>query len=238
LSDPRASDQTRNIASILLQQQMQSQDPMRQLEMDYKRAQLDQLRNPQPDLTSGQREYNMAVQQGYQGSFMDYKRDLAEAQRAQTNITVGGDGAPGLGKLSADYGYVLDPQTRQPVIDPATGLPQAAPVPGSPASREIEEAERMRGEREGQGQRYGRIVLEDLGRVLDAVQCNPNLVAGPLGSMLSNLPGTGAHDVSSMLNTIRANVGFDRLKAMRSTSPTGGALGAVSDSENKMLQST
>ncbi len=238
MANPFMDEGTKAFAQAQLQQHMQGQDPMRQLQLE--RAQLENaaLRNPQPDLTTGQREYQMAVQQGYQGSFMDYKRALAEAQRQQTNITVGGDGAPGLGKLSADYGYVLDPETRQPVIDPATGLPQAAPVPGSPAAREIAETERMSQERAGQGQRYGRIVGEDIGRVLDAVEKNPNLVAGPIGSMLSQLPGTGAHDVSSMLGTIRANVGFDRLQAMRASSPTGGALGAVSDSENKMLQAT
>lgn len=238
LSNPFMDEGTKAYAQAVLQQHMQAQDPMRQLQLE--RAQLENaaLRNPQPDLTTGQREYQMAVQQGYQGSFMDYKRALAEAHRQQTNITVGGDGAPGLGKLSADYGYVLDPETRQPVIDPATGLPQAAPVPGSPAAREIAETERMKQERAGQGQRYGRIVGEDIGRVLDAVEKNPNLVAGPIGSMLAQLPGTGAHDVASMLGTIRANVGFDRLQAMRAASPTGGALGAVSDSENKMLQAT
>lgn len=238
LSNPFMDEGTKAYAQAVLQQHMQAQDPMRQLQMERAQLENNALRNPQPDLTTGQREYQMAVQQGYQGSFMDYKRDLAEAQRAQTNITVGGDGAPGLGKLSADYGYVLDPTTRQPVIDPSTGLPQAAPVPGSPAARELEEAQRMSQERAGQGQRYGRIVGEDIGRVLDAVERNPNLVAGPIGSMLAQLPGTGAHDVASMLGTIRANIGFDRLQAMRAASPTGGALGAVSDSENRMLQAT
>lgn len=156
-----------------------------------------------------------------------------------TNVNVNmGDGAPGLGKLSADYGYVLDPETRQPLIDPATGLPTAAPVPGSPAAQGIADAERMREDQSGQAERYGKIVLEDIGRVLEAVEKNPSLVAGPMGTMLSNLPGTGAHDVSAMLGTIRANVGFDRLQAMRAASPTGGALGAVSDGENRMLQAT
>ncbi|WP_447515814.1 hypothetical protein, partial [Clostridioides difficile] len=40
-----------------------------------------------------------------------------------------------------------------------------------------------------------------------------------------------------ILHTIKSNVGFDRLQQMREASPTGGALGAVSDNENVLLQS-
>jgi hypothetical protein len=44
--------------------------------------------------------------------------------------------------------------------------------------------------------------------------------------------------VKALLDGVRANIGFDKLQAMRAASPTGGALGQVSDSENKLLQST
>ena len=44
----------------------------------------------QPDMTAGMQEYQMAVAQGYQGTFLDYKRDLAMAGRPETNVTVGG----------------------------------------------------------------------------------------------------------------------------------------------------
>jgi len=57
------------------------------------------------------------------------------------------------------------------------------------------------------------------------------------GSVLAKLPGSPAHDLDSTLNTIRANVGFDALQKMRDNSPTGGALGQVSEQENKLLQS-
>ena len=55
---------------------------------------------------------------------------------------------------------------------------------------------------------------------------------------MSGVPGTKAHDLSERLGTIKANIGFDRLQAMRDASPTGGALGQVSEFENKMLQAT
>jgi len=56
--------------------------------------------------------------------------------------------------------------------------------------------------------------------------------AGPLkaGSLRANAEG--------YVQTIRSNVGFDRLQRMRDESPTGGALGNVSDLEVKTLQAT
>ena len=63
-----------------------------------------------------------------------------------------------------------------------------------------------------------------------------NFTAG-FGSSLSGIKGTPAHDLQASLDTIRANVGFDRLQTMRDSSPTGGALGQVSEQENKLLQS-
>jgi len=49
--------------------------------------------------------------------------------------------------------------------------------------------------------------------------------------------GTPAAIASSRLNTLKANVGFDRLQAMREASPTGGALGQVVVAELERLES-
>lgn len=42
-SNPWLSEQQRGIVNMMLEQQMQSQDPMRQLDMDYKRAQIEKM---------------------------------------------------------------------------------------------------------------------------------------------------------------------------------------------------
>lgn len=57
------------------------------------------------------------------------------------------------------------------------------------------------------------------------------------GANLAPIKGTAAHNLQAALDTIRANVGFDTLAKMRANSPTGGALGAVSERENQYLQS-
>jgi len=61
--------------------------------------------------------------------------------------------------------------------------------------------------------------------------------AGPGGVILDKFPGTTARDLESNLNAIKAVIGFQALQNMREASPTGGALGQVSDLENRLLQS-
>jgi|JI6StandDraft_1071083.scaffolds.fasta_scaffold02345_4 hypothetical protein len=57
------------------------------------------------------------------------------------------------------------------------------------------------------------------------------------GQKLMNTGGTAANDLRATLETIKANVAFDKLQQMRVSSPTGGALGAVSDKEMSLLSS-
>jgi hypothetical protein len=52
------------------------------------------------------------------------------------------------------------------------------------------------------------------------------------------VPGTKAYDLDKTVDTIKANLGFSELQAMREASPTGGALGQVAIQELAMLQST
>lgn len=85
-----------------------------------------------------------------------------------------------------------------------------------------------------QGDQQLKVVDQDIDRALKQAS---GWTTGTAGSVLSNLPGTGAHDLFNTLETIRANIGFDKLQAMRNASPTGGALGQVSEFENRLLQS-
>jgi hypothetical protein len=62
------------------------------------------------------------------------------------------------------------------------------------------------------------------------------LTNGFLGTLTELVWGSPAYDLVAQLETIRANIGFDKLQQMRESSPTGGALGQVSDRENRLLQ--
>lgn len=56
------------------------------------------------------------------------------------------------------------------------------------------------------------------------------------GSYLAALPQTDARDLRGLIDTMKSNAGFDKLNAMRQASPTGGALGQVSERELAFLQ--
>lgn len=57
------------------------------------------------------------------------------------------------------------------------------------------------------------------------------------GSLLSYLPATDATNFAAELDTLKANIAFSELTAMREASKTGGALGSVSDKEMGLLTS-
>jgi hypothetical protein len=82
------------------------------------------------------------------------------------------------------------------------------------------------------------IVGMEIGRARKAIAGKPFLPnTGFVGGITQNVPGTPAHDLQGILAGIKSNLGFDKLQAMREASPTGGALGPVSDYENRTLQS-
>jgi len=80
---------------------------------------------------------------------------------------------------------------------------------------------------------------EQAGRILQFASKAYGMVnattAGP-GALSKAVPGSPAYDLSKMLESVAANVSFGELQAMRAASPTGGALGQVSDFENRLLQ--
>ena len=61
---------------------------------------------------------------------------------------------------------------------------------------------------------------------------------GFIGANVGKIPGTDAYDLRKTAETIKANLGFQELQAMRDSSPTGGALGQVAVQELVALQST
>ena len=87
---------------------------------------------------------------------------------------------------------------------------------------------------------YKQATLSAITRIKDLLASesgfNPfDNLTGWTGSLLSAVPGTPAHDAFNSINTIEAAVGFDRLQKMRDDSPTGGALGQVTERELALL---
>lgn len=64
------------------------------------------------------------------------------------------------------------------------------------------------------------------------------LSTGMGAAVTENIPGTPAYNLRKTVDTVKANLGFDKLQQMREASPTGGALGSVTERELDLLQAT
>ena len=125
-------------------------------------------------------------------------------------------GNNGLGKPPAGYRYTADGSLE--------------PIPGGPKdmtskNKAISETAEMK----------AKLVTQ---KVDEALKETGFFSTGLTGEVLGMIPGTGAYDLDATLDTIKANLGFNELQAMRQASPTGGALGQVAVRELEMLQAT
>lgn len=125
-------------------------------------------------------------------------------------------------------------------IDPTTG--QAMPLGGFGRALGSIEAEKEKAQRQANKSKARNALLNferNVERNVKSIDKAINLISpysSGYGSMLSALPNTDARALNNLLTEIKARVGFDNLQQMRDNSPTGGALGAVSEMENKLLQ--
>jgi hypothetical protein len=169
-------------------------------------------------------KYNEAVKGGYEGSFFQYQMDLKKAGADKTTMMP----TPAKG-----FQYQQD----------ENGNWIATIIPGGSADLEIQAADAKALLAKVNAQKAGNVVLKNVGLVRNAIK-NPQTFFGMevgstgWGSLLKDIPATQAKGVAGMIATIKGNVGFDKLQAMREASPTGGALGQVSELELKLLMST
>lgn len=163
---------------------------------------------------------------------------------------------PGVRMLDTGTGYVpVQSRTGQPVAG-TTYQPGAAQAqPGAPQQRTgfipkdvAGEAQQKRygtevGEKQaafGQAQtalQSSEATLDRLKMVASRIKSDPALdrITGWTG-VFPNAPGGKAANVQAQLNTLKSQVAFGVLQAMRDASKTGGALGAVSDAEGRRLE--
>lgn len=104
------------------------------------------------------------------------------------------------------------------------------PIPGGPKDTAPKDAARAKG-----AIQKADIVI---GKVDEALKQVGFTSTGLTGKVMGMVPGTQAYDLDKTIDTIKAQLGFSELQAMREASPTGGALGQVAVIELQMLQST
>lgn len=152
-------------------------------------------------------------------------------KRAPSIINLGGQQVvrDPRGGIAESYETTLKPDQRIPYIEEKQRTQEQAKLDAkkeegrSKASLAMENAK----------QRADRVIAA-IDRAIPRVN---SWTAGLAGASLNSIGGTPARDLRADIDTIRANIGFDELNAMRQASPTGGALGQVSERELAFLQS-
>lgn len=190
-----------------------------------------------PSQTDDMQEYSYALSQGYKGSFFDYQRDLKKS--GATSVNVGPQGES-LGNPPNDMAWARDANGNVLYeADPTSGYrrPVAVPIGGTKVDKTAAAASDAADTRKA----VAGFVSQDIDRAIKKIEdADKSFVpaTGLPGSVAQNIPGTAANDVRNLIDGVKANVTFDKLQAMREASPTGGALGQVSNFENYLMSST
>lgn len=211
------------------------EDRMADLELQYKQAQIGKLQAEAQDTGSAYGKTGQVFQDPQTGQFY--------------SVQFGADGSRKIEPLSVE-GKNLTPSRGVGVVgdvvyDKATGGTVRGVGPeitrGEIAKGEGTNIAKARAELPKtamalkQYQEQDKVVGDSIAQAVS--QAN-GWTTGLMGAAASGIPGTAAHDLRNTLNTIKSNLGLDKLQNLRDNSPTGGALGQVSEMENILLQST
>lgn len=199
-----------------------------------------------PDL---QRESVMAQMQAQQaGLEYDVKqstitKNLRESVKQQTTDTLAANAISVLNDPNASKEAKAKAQDIYDNVFAYKNLPEGferdaagnvRPIAGGPQDIKLkkEDAKKIK---YLQGQKFH---IEDM----DAALKNAERLASPkttgiVGWALSKIPGEPGYDLQTTIDTLVAGLGFDKLQELRDNSPTGGALGNVSNQELNSLQS-
>lgn len=230
-ASPYADAGQKAVAQTLLQQQMQAADPKSALELENMRLQNEALRNPpkKDDRTQDMREYDRAVLDFISRgepvpTFTEWLRGNKSAGAASQTVNLNGDSSPRIGTI---------PQGYQLVQDAETGAYRMEVIPGGPEDRSAQEAAKA-----SDALTASDTVTTAAQRARDAASRRDFGSAGT--SFVANLPIIGAMtdsgEVLRNVEVLKSQASISNLQAMRDASPTGGALGSVTENELKLLQ--
>jgi hypothetical protein len=166
----------------------------------------------------------------------DYNQFLDRKAKAGRNVTQVNVGPTGIDYGKPEDGLVWARDPNGTVKLDTRGAPIAIPYQGGKAYVTKEATEAASREAASNASTASSIVRSDIANARSIMKKSEMPVTGIIGSATKGIPGTQSRVLSGLLTTIKANIGFDKLQKMRAASPTGAALGPVSDFENKLLQ--
>lgn len=155
--------------------------------------------------------------------------------KSTTTINVGATGID-YGKPPPDMAWKRD--ANGAVVTDDRGIPIALPISGTKAYNDMNKIAATSDAIKDQTIVSGGVVLGNIDKIRKVMEDSILPTTGIFGQALRNIGGTAALDVNVLLRPIEASIGFERLQQMREASPTGGALGQVTERELDLLKST
>ncbi|MGV0910331.1 hypothetical protein [Martelella sp. FOR1707] len=226
-SSPYARPEEKALLNVLVQQQIQASDPLRQLQLEKAQAELAQFKNPQTTRVLSDQEkqqFGLPV-----GDAFQIKPDGSISKIGGGGVTVNNNmGGPEPGRyIYADdaglpKGWRFDTETQQAEV-----------IPGGPAAHEAVQAEQKQDKNVQNALTASDVVTSAAGRARDAAGRRDFGAAGT--SVVGQLPWTDSAEVLRQVAVLKSNATIESLNAMRAASPTGGALGNVTEKEGAML---
>jgi len=159
---------------------------------------------------------------------------LSQTKTAPT-INVGPTGID-YGKPPTDTAWQRDAEGKVVLDD--RGIPIALPIKNTKLFKDTEKVSKTEEAVKNQTMVSGGVVLGNIDKIRSVIENSILPTTGIVGQALRRVGSTAALDVNVLLKPIEASIGFERLQQMRDASPTGGALGQVTERELDLLKST
>lgn len=210
-------DRAENMQDQQLADQRQQRDFSNQLSL-VQMAQAQQARQQAAQQAAQQREQEMAWRREKMGGDTQLRREQMSINRER--FAAAKAAAEERAKPKAPAGYRFTDQG------------SLEKIPGGP--KDDTDKMKMRAQAD---ETKSALVSQKVDEALNLVGPMTTGLTGDIrATMLGRVTGSGAYDLEGKLDTIKANIGFEELQAMRDASPTGGALGQVAVQELNMLQ--
>jgi hypothetical protein len=221
MSNPYMPEGQRIVAQALIGQQLQGLDPMRAMEMERARLELEQMRNPMQAVNapSSVQEYEYYAAQEVAAGRQPLSYAEFSVMDEQAGVAPTG---PLVGTTPQGFSLIEDPS------DPS-GF-RMVRIPGGPEDTTSQDAQALENQATASD-----TVVQAAGYIREALE--DQMVPSSLAGVASYLPGTASAEIYRQLEPLKAAAIVNNLQAMRDASPTGGALGAVTAPELQMLQS-
>lgn len=242
MSSPYVSDGTKKILGLVLSQQMEAQkqanDPLRQLQIREAQTKLTPFGAPETDAqgnlvqtdalgkvtvlnpaekapsTVGEYKFYADQETKAGRTPLPYGQwDVARRRSGATNVNTG-----------------TIPQGYQQVQDPITGAISLQPIPGGP--HDTAKLDQAKADAQSIS---GNVVINAAKQARDALAASGLPAAGSGSSVLSNMGETNAAELRRQIDVLKANASIETLNQMRQMSKTGGALGSVTEGEERLL---